>query len=52
MKTGPGACAQFPRGLVSGLLRSEPGAILVQENREGGMSEKTKRVVVFLFPTG
>lgn len=35
----PGASTVFPPGLVSGLLRSEPGAILVQKNRKGYVNE-------------
>lgn len=39
VNTGPGASTEFPTGLVSGLLQSEPGAVLVQKSRKGYVSE-------------
>lgn len=35
----PGASTEFPTGLVSGLVQSEPGAVLVQKNRKGYVNE-------------
>lgn len=42
MNAGPGASTEFPTGLVSGLVQSEPGAVLVQKNRKGYVSENKR----------